>query len=143
MSGSEHLIDVPTVQSRGKTAEAQGTMLPWNHSIEWAEQPLQAKTQETHAVNGASLITWALVCTGVVASLLLGTRVQTTGAAIALSIVLAVALAVAVSFGIAACVAIRMCAAMGEEGLSYSLYSLGAAPVFWLLMVIRMRMKQS
>jgi len=79
----------------------------------------------------------------VVASLLLGPRVQNAGAAIALAIVLAMALAIAVSFGIAACVTVRLCAPVGDEGLSYSLYSLGATPAFWRLMTIRMRMKQS
>lgn len=105
--------------------------------------PPQAKTWETYAVSGPSLITWALVCAGGVAALLLGPRVQSAGAAIALAIVLAMALAVAVSFGIAACVTVRLCAPVGEEGLSYSLYSLGATPAFWRLMTIRMRMKQS
>jgi hypothetical protein len=55
------------------------------------------------------------------------------GAALGISIVIALASCVPIGFGLAGCVALKVCRATGDSGLTYVFYPFMAAPVYWLI----------
>jgi hypothetical protein len=84
-------------------------------------------------MNFTLAVVWGCLFVGVLLAALFGRASSNRGAKIATSIGLGVLLFLVVNAALAACVKAKLCPALGDTGIIYTLYPFLAIPVFYLV----------
>jgi len=77
-------------------------------------------------------ITWSLLVAGVPIAAVLGRRAGGWGISLVIAIATALLLFVLANVALPACVSAKLCPALGDTGITYTLYPFMAVPMFWL-----------